>query len=147
MMRKSQWFMVAVGVVLLGACNGVDHPGTPADEPPASKGEGGDPQTTPVAVVKAFFKAMETDDRRTMARLMAPKRAERMEKPGAWDAWLALWTKFTVVGVGEVLTEKGTDGNLPERVKVGVEYRQGERTMKDRVTVSRIDGRWYWDEN
>ncbi len=109
--------------------------------------ERGDPYTTPLAVVKAFFKAMETDDRKAMTRLMTPERAERMEKPGAWDAWLALWKRFTVVRVGEVLTEKGADGNLPERVKVLVEYREGERTLKDSVTVSRIDGRWYWDEN
>ncbi len=147
MMRKSQWFMVAVGVVLLGACNGVDHPGAPAEEPSASKEEGGDPLTAPVAVVKAFFKAMQMDDRKTMARLMTPKRSRRMEKQGTWDAWLAVWKRFAVVRVGEVLTGKGADGNLPERVRVQVEYREGDRTMKDSVTVSRIDGRWYWDEN
>ena len=147
MMRKSQWFMVAVVVVLLGACYGEDNQEAPGEELSASKGEGHDPAATPVAVVKAFFKAMETDDRKAMARLMTPKRAKRMEKPGAWDTWLAVWKKVTVVRVGEVLTEKGADGNLPERVKVQVEYRHGERTIKDSVNVSRIDGRWYWDEN
>lgn len=101
MMRKSQWFMVAVGVVLLGACNGVDHPGAPAEEPSASKEEGGDPLTAPVAVVKAFFKAMQMDDRKTMARLMTPKRSRRMEKQGTWDAWLAVWKRFAVGADGE----------------------------------------------
>ena len=63
-----QWFMVAVVVVLLGACYGEDHAEAPAEELSASKGEGDEfDTTTPVAVVSAFFKAIETDDRKTMA--------------------------------------------------------------------------------
>ena len=147
MTRYSQRLLLLVAVVFLGACSSKDHPGETADPSSVLKQGREDPHTTPAAVVEAFFKAMEMDDRKTMATLMAPKRAARMEKPGSWDAWLAVWKRVTVVRVGEVLTENGTDGNLPNRVKVRVEYRQGERTLKERVTVARIDGRWYWDEN
>ena len=147
MTRNSQRLMVVVAVVLLGACSGKDHPGGTAEPSSVSKQERENPHTTPAAVVHAFFNAMEMDDRKTMATLMAPKRAARMERPGYWDAWLVIWKRVTVTQVGDVLTENGADGNLPNRVKVWVEYRQGERTFKDSVTVARIDGRWYWDEN
>lgn len=92
-----RWFTQAVGGMLLVGCDRGDHSGPSVEDRSSSNEEG--VHSTPVALVKTFFKAMESDDRKTMSRLMTPERTEHMENEGAWDTWLAAWTVLAVVRV------------------------------------------------
>ena len=154
--KRNPWraLLCGVGICCVAfttACRRVDPPEnwteTSKSASEEKKRDGGDPSSAPVALVTAFFEAMEKDDRTTMETLMTPERAKRMEENALWDSWLSLWKKYKVVRIGEVLTELGSNGEWPDKVNVRVEYRQDEREITDSVTVTRIDDRWYWDEN
>jgi len=124
------------GWVVFSSCSGDVSPGK------------ADAQEDPRALVEAFFQALEKGDAGNLERLMEPGRLQKLQQRGGLQSWMEQWRKHKVLKVGEVLTEKDAGGSFPASVRVRVEYdRPGADPLVDSVQVTRVDQRWYWDEN
>ena len=107
-----------------------------------------DSQADPVALVMAFFAAMDRNEHATMLKLMTPERRDRYsDREFSMDNWLKVWKRYEVGKILDVRIEKKADGKYPKQIRVGVEYSLHGEKLTDSVGLKYIDGRWYWDEN
>jgi len=58
-----------------------------------------------------------------------------------------VWKSVSVKNVGKVVPGYSREDEGRESVKVLMVYDRNGQELKDSVTVSKIGGLWYWDEN
>ena len=105
------------------------------------------PPATPADVVQAFFYALHADDMDGIQRVMLPNRyQELIEDPHMLQRWLSLWKRCKVVRTGAVPPFE-EDASEPVSIRLPVDYDCDWGEFSDSITITRLDGRWYWDEN
>jgi hypothetical protein len=104
-------------------------------------------QDEPRMLVVAFFKSMEKNDKKGMLKLITPERAKGFEDEKFFDYWLKVWKSVSVKNVGKVVPGYSRKDEGRESVKVLMLYDRNGQELKDSVTVTKIGGLWYWDEN
>jgi hypothetical protein len=104
-------------------------------------------QSTPEAAVRAFFRALEENDVTRIRQLMSPQLKDILSQTGEWEFWLSLWRRCSVKEIGHASTDMATSREGHKSVRVPVEYNCPGGMLKDAVSVTLIDGSWYWDEN
>ena len=102
---------------------------------------------TPAEVVQAFFTAVHADDMGGIQRVMRPSRYDSLVKNrDRLQRWLSVWKRCTVVRTGAVPPFE-EDAPQPVTIRLPVDYNCDGREFSDTIKLTRLDGRWYWDEN
>lgn len=100
-------------------------------------------QSSPTAVIQAFFRALSRDDVETMALLASLERRRDVQDP----RWRALFRGLSLKSIGEIGDGEAGEASHTLRARVPLIYVGSDGSeIQETVRVLRTAGLWYWDE-